>query len=96
MQGAVPKKQSCHASNVLQQKSKLPPLLSVDDDGKPSKLVEASVKRQEYPPIIQVATDKFCAFQSCRKINKYLFCSWSAGTYSVESQNGVLLFNRVS
>jgi hypothetical protein len=73
MRGAVPKNQSRRATTMSQQESKLPPLISIDNDGKPSKLMEASVKQQEYPPLIQVVTNKFCAFQGLYKKKEYLF-----------------------
>lgn len=63
MRGAISKKRSHQASNISRQQSKLPPLSIVDDNGKPSELIEASVKQQENPPLLQVVTDKFRYFQ---------------------------------
>lgn len=68
MQGARRKTQSHPASNVLQQKVKMPGQLTVDSDGRQPELVETLIKQQKYPPLMQAELwTKSVPFRVCKK-----------------------------
>jgi hypothetical protein len=68
MRGARRKTQSHPVSNVLQQKVKMPGQLTVDSDGRQPELVEALIKQQKYPPLMQAELwTKSVPFRVCKK-----------------------------